>query len=141
MRRIALLSAFALAACATDPTHGLSNAQLREMSQDAGPRPVTATAAPMLEAAVKARLKDPDSARFEWPNDFRDGGYRPLGGAHIDGWATCGAVNAKNGFGGYAGKSAVVVVVNQGSVVYVGIGGGPYDTIAYQCAKAGMPVL
>lgn len=40
---------------------------------------------------VRAQLKDPASAIFERVTHFRDTG------------ATCGAVNAKNSFGGYVG--------------------------------------
>jgi hypothetical protein len=47
----------------------------------------------MGEAAVKARLKDPESARF---------GEQWVGGK--DGTVFCGKVNAKNGFGGYTGE-------------------------------------
>lgn len=47
----------------------------------------------MGEAAVKARLKDPESARF---------GEQWVGGK--DGTVFCGKVNAKNAFGGYTGE-------------------------------------
>ena len=46
-------------------------------------------------AAVRARLKDPDSARFD------------LVRVHADG--VCGTVNARNAFGGYAGPQRFVV--------------------------------
>lgn len=52
------------------------------------------------EAAVSATLKDPDSAKFS------DVEAHP----HPDGKITvCGVVNARNGFGGYAGPSHFVV--------------------------------
>jgi hypothetical protein len=41
--------------------------------------------------AVKAQLKDPDSAKFR--------GLKPMG----DKGGICGWVNAKNGYGGYSG--------------------------------------
>ncbi|HHV68920.1 MAG TPA: DUF4124 domain-containing protein [Ochrobactrum intermedium] len=44
-----------------------------------------------LQAAVRASLKDPDSANF---NDLQHVG---------DGRALCGQVNAKNSYGGYTG--------------------------------------
>jgi hypothetical protein len=44
-----------------------------------------------IESGAKARLRDPDSARF---SDIRF--VRTHDGVHVCGW-----VNAKNGFGGY----------------------------------------
>lgn len=43
--------------------------------------------------AIKAKLKDPDSAQFRNVNFFSGGGVP----------TACGEVNAKNGFGGYSG--------------------------------------
>ena len=50
----------------------------------------------VVEHAVREILRDPDSAVFD--------NMHP----HIDG--VCGEVNAKNGFGGYTGKTAFVYV-------------------------------
>jgi hypothetical protein len=49
------------------------------------------------QRAVKAELKDSDSAKFR--------GLKPLKGkdGRVNGY--CGWVNAKNGYGGYAGES------------------------------------
>lgn len=49
--------------------------------------------ASVAEDAVRRQLKDPDSAKFEAVMQ------RPSG-------VVCGWVNARNGFGGYSGKSA-----------------------------------
>jgi len=69
-------------------------------SADAAAAPVAAATAPdpfaTVRAAVGARLRDPDSARF---GEFRRG----------TAGATCGAVNARNGFGGYTGLQPFVL--------------------------------
>lgn len=44
-------------------------------------------------------LKDPDSARYQWPNKVHDSVY-------------CGLVNAKNSYGGYTGFVPYVAFVN-----------------------------
>lgn len=140
MRCLALIGALSLAACATDPTHGLSNAELRERSADAGPRPTIETAQPLIEAAIKSRLKDPDSARFEWPYAFGRTSAA-LSPNAPDGWFTCGSVNAKNAYGGYAGKTAVMVVISNGQVISAQMDDGRYHRVANQCARNAMPVL
>lgn len=53
-------------------------------------------------AAVRARLKDPNSAQF--------------GDAIVTERAVCGSVNAKNGFGGYTGPQPFIVI---GSVAFM----------------------
>ncbi len=53
--------------------------------------------------AVKAQLKDPDSAEFGEVSTFRD--------ADDDVRWVCGIVNAKNSFGGYVGATPFVVRV------------------------------
>lgn len=54
-------------------------------------------------AAVKQKLKDPDSAKFK--------NLRPMG----EGGGYCGWVNARNSYGGYAGF-AVFYVNSKGEV-------------------------
>jgi hypothetical protein len=139
MRRLAILGALGLAACAADPMHGLTAAQLRDMDIDSGPQPTIETARDMLEAAVKARLRDPQSAQFEWPHGFALSSALSPGAAR--GWFTCGSVNARNGFGGYSGRKAVMVVVDNGRVTWLDIDNGPYHPVANSCAKSRMPVL
>ena len=58
-------------------------------------------------ALVSARLKDPDSAQF--------GEDRVLGNGPDQ--RICGSVNARNGFGGYAGADRYVVM---GGMAYFG---------------------
>lgn len=53
--------------------------------------------------AVRAKLKDPDSA------DFRDVNFYAGGGTPV----ACGEVNAKNGFGGYTGYEPFLAAGDQ----------------------------
>ncbi len=53
------------------------------------------------EAAVRESLKDPDSAKFGLAEAF----------GLFDGHVVCGAVNAKNGFGGYTGERTYMVML------------------------------
>ena len=66
----------------------------------------------VFETAILGELKDPDSAKFDWPYHFSH---------EQNGFLTCGYVNAKNSYGGYAGKAPVVAVYNNGSKPYFNI--------------------
>jgi hypothetical protein len=66
------------------------------------------TALASAQTAVKARLKDPGSAEFSSMTVY---GQEPS-------FTVCGLVNAKNGFGGMAGPTPVVVL--SGGTVYLG---------------------
>lgn len=52
----------------------------------------------LIEGVTKQRLKDPDSAKFYW-QDYKGGTIY------------CAHVNAKNSYGGYAGKSLLIAGV------------------------------
>lgn len=70
-------------------------------------RELTAKEKDIITAKVKAQLKDPDSAKIEW-QDYKGGeGY-------------CAHVNAKNSYGGYAGKALIIASVkkdNNGNII------------------------
>lgn len=57
------------------------------------------------KAAISARLKDPDSARFT--------------DVSINGNVVCGRVNAKNAFGGYVGGQPFRYFMQDGTAVIV----------------------
>jgi hypothetical protein len=100
----------------------------------------------MVEDAVKATLKDPDSARFTWPYGFVQGTYQTEFNGKYPGSITCGTVNAKNGYGGYSGDYAVAVVMDGSSVVKTEMDGpGPWNPhiswVAEECRKLGLDVL
>ena len=63
--------------------------------------PLTKATVIAVYAAVRERLRDPDSAQFRNLFAFRD-----LSNPNVLGIQVCGEVNAKNGFGGYSGYTA-----------------------------------
>ena len=70
-------------------------------------------------AAVSAQLRDPDSAKFKFP-DYDE----------ADAPIYCGWVNAKNAFGGYVGDMPFqvgIAPVAGGRVDVIGIGNGDPD--------------
>ena len=92
----------------------------------------------VAEQAVRSRLIDPESARIEWPYNFLNGSWKPAFQKAIEGYWTCGLVNAKNRMGGYTGSTSFVVVVNHSAVVqYVELGTGrDFDLLSSQCANS-----
>lgn len=55
-----------------------------------------------IRTAVRAKLNDPDSARFRWL-------------PRVEGSVYCGFVNAKNRLGGYAGFAPFMVMIVPGT--------------------------
>lgn len=90
------------------------------------------------EAALRARLIDPESARIEWPHGFTYGSWRPLLSKQIDGYWTCGTINARNRMGGYTGSTSFVVVLDPSAAVkYVEMGEArDFDLLGAQCLKS-----
>lgn len=96
----------------------------------------------IAEPAVRATLKDPDSAKFSWPYDFTYTSFRPSAfGKQRWVWVVCGTVNAKNSYGGYVGAAAVLVMAENGVVTKVMMDDpSGYAHVAPDCAKLGQPV-
>lgn len=90
------------------------------------------------EAALRVRLIDPESARIEWPHGFTYGSWKPLFAKQVDGYWTCGSINARNRMGGYTGSTSFVVVLDpNGAVKYVEMGQArDYDLLGAQCLKS-----
>lgn len=90
------------------------------------------------EAALRQRLIDPESARFEWPNGFTLGSWTPFLGSPIEGYWTCGLINARNRMGGYTGSTAFVAVLSpDGHVRHVDLGEArDFDMLSAQCANS-----
>lgn len=105
-----------------------------------GTVPETTKGIALVETAVRASLKDPDSAKFEWPNPFINGWYRIPLSKKVTGWVTCGTVNAKNGYGGYGGRSAVIAAIRDDEVVGMSMDEPGENLISTICAKVGAPV-
>ena len=64
------------------------------------------------EEMIRSRLRDPDSAQFSEVDLYDD---RKIDGTPVT--LICGHVNAKNGFGGYAGAQQFMVVFRPGPFV------------------------
>jgi hypothetical protein len=90
------------------------------------------------ESALRARLIDPDSARIEWPHGFLLGTWKPFLSKAIEGYWSCGLINARNRMGGYTGATAFVVVVDPtGYLKYSEVGGtDDFDILSASCAKS-----
>ncbi|HEX8554668.1 MAG TPA: SHOCT domain-containing protein [Sphingomonas sp.] len=90
------------------------------------------------EQSLRGRLIDPDSARIEWPRGFTYGTWKPLLSKRIEGYWTCGLVNARNRMGGYTGSTAFVVVLdNAGNTLFADMGSGrDYDILSSQCGNS-----
>lgn len=90
------------------------------------------------ESALRSRLIDPESARIEWPHGFLLGTWKPFLSKPIDGYWSCGLINARNRMGGYTGSTAFVVVLDPtGYVKYSEVGGTrDFDALSASCAKS-----
>lgn len=137
MKKAALSLIVLLSACATAP----DPAELAAAASE--PAPEREAGIAMIESAIRAQLKDPDSAQFTWPNSFVHGWYQPPFGRRYIGWITCGTVNARNSFGGYVGRTAVVGVIRNGSVIAANMDSSTHRDmpfVAAACQKIGVPV-
>lgn len=87
---------------------------------------------------MTAKLIDPESGRIEWPYGFLYGTWKPLLGKRVDGYWTCGLINARNRMGGYTGTTYFVVVLDpSGRVQYADMGSGrDFDILSSQCSKS-----
>ncbi len=87
------------------------------------------------ESALRARLIDPESARIEWPYGFLVGSWKPMFAKRVEGYWTCGLINARNRMGGYTGSTSFVVVLGgEGTVRYLEMGGAKdFDLLTSQC--------
>jgi hypothetical protein len=133
MKKLTYMSIAPLALCAAAPA-----------PQSVGPAPDRAAGIALVESAIRSTLKDPDSAQFTWPNGFVAGWYHRLFGKKYEGWITCGTVNAKNGYGGYAGRAAAIGVIRDGVVIEANMddASAQYGTfVAEACKKIGIPAL
>lgn len=79
--------------------------------------PPAETYRPFVQQQINTMLRDPESARYEFGEPFKVTCRGRLFGMRDrwNGWATRVWVNAKNGFGGYAGRELhYVLFVNDG---------------------------
>lgn len=109
---IAVLAAGMLAGCTTTPPPEVLAAA------DYGPYPENFE--PIIKAYVAGRLRDPESAQYQFLNVPRKG-YWGFGGAKY-GHVVCAKINAKNAFGGYTGARISYFMIRDGRVIDASIG-------------------
>ena len=96
---------------------------------------MSAEAKDAVEASIKDRLFDGDSARWRWPERIEGQDFY------------CGFVNAKNSYGAYTGFKPFMVMLVQGTKgwfsAFVGVGDTENAEIAVrdQCAARGFPLV
>lgn len=74
-------------------------------------RELTASEKKIIEESAKQELKDPDSAKIYWQPDMGGNSY-------------CAQINAKNAYGGYAGKALLTAAVKrsgEGKIIQAGV--------------------
>lgn len=111
--RTALIAVAALVAgCASAPTTG------EIAGFDYGPYPSAYQT--VIQDYLRQRLKDPDSAQYQWERGPSQGWDR-YGRLNV-GWRVCLQVNAKNSFGGYTGFRPYYFIINRDRIVRVEAG-------------------
>lgn len=114
IRALAALTGAIVVGCATAPTDSSG----RPLTiADAGPPPASPEAA--MRAALRQRLKDPDTAMVTMVGKPKPMVVKAMPG-YINGgagWRLCAEVNAKNSYGGYTGYRRIFVLWHEGRVV------------------------
>lgn len=117
-----------------------ASAKKEEAPYNYGPPPEWEHYKQLAENAIRARLVDPDSAKFEWPNGFKQTTFKPFLEPKVSGYATCGLVNSRNRMGGYVGRTLFVVVIDYDRVLYAAIGDNKgFDFTNESCTKSVFP--
>lgn len=129
-----MMAGVALATCAP------ASAKTEEVPYKYGPAPEWEHFKQMAEAAVRARLVDPDSAKFEWLTGYKQTAYKPFLASKVYGYAACGLVNSRNRMGGFAGRTFFAVVIDYDRLVYISIGDSDgNDMTSQSCARSPFP--
>jgi hypothetical protein len=115
---------------------GGADAKKVEPPYEYGPPPSWDRYRELGELTLRARLVDPDSAKFIWHHGYRQGGWRPFLSRMIRGYTTCGYVNSKNRMGGYAGSSFFVIVIDNDQILYADISRSSGDYVGETCLEA-----
>ncbi len=106
-------------------------------ADDQGPAPTWERAVQLSEDYVRSLLTDPESARFEWPNQVTKGVLKmPFEKTRL-GYYTCGFVNSKNRMGGYKGRAWVIALVRYDQAEFAEIGDPDgTDLVSAMCERA-----
>lgn len=115
-----------------------ASAKKEQAPIDPGPPPASLEEFKRLgEQAMLASFFDPGSAQITWDRAIIGGYWKPVLQGKVQGWWTCGTVNAKNRMGGYVGAHRFVVVERNGQVVFNEVGdGGNLDFVEAACQNA-----
>lgn len=108
-RQIVAVAAVALGGCSVPTQQEIADA-------DYGQYPAAYEA--VVRAYMAARLKDPDSAQYQFLNAPKQG-WDAFGKKRY-GWVTCVQINAKNSYGGYTGNRLHYFMLRGDQVVDVG---------------------
>lgn len=104
---------------------------------DDGPAPTWQRAIDLSEDYIRSLLDDPESARFEWPNQVTRGTLKMPFEKTRSGYYTCGFVNSKNHFGGYSGRVQVIALVRDDQAVFAELGQrNGTDMVTAMCERA-----
>jgi len=137
---LARAAAVALAAAFASADPALAR-KAPESPIEYGPPPTIERFQELAEQAVRARLVDPDSAKFSWLWGFNQGYYKPLLLKRVHGYYGCGLVNARNRMGGYTGNTYFIVVIDHDMVLFAELAQNTYSLIGEHCVKAKLPLL
>lgn len=110
------LAASTLAGCASAPS------TQETAAADYGSYP--ADFEQIIRNHMSRKLKDPESARYEFLNQPK-AAWATLGGKKF-GYAVCTNINAKNSFGGYVGSRPSYFLIRNGAVISESHGDGNY---------------
>lgn len=82
-----------------------------------GKKPSQKNAELLVSENLKSKLKDPDSAQFQFVPEVI-AGWDIFDDTYIYGWKVTGLINAKNSYGGYVGFKPFVAYIKNGQVLY-----------------------
>jgi hypothetical protein len=80
----------------------------------------------IVKRFMDTRLKDPESARYQFIGNPQRGWYRY--DRKVFGYVICAYINAKNGFGGYTGNQLSYFMIKNGRVIANSNAGSYGDT-------------
>lgn len=103
---------------------------------EVGPKPTDARFYELVEEKITSRLADPEAARIKWDRQVAPQSFKPVIGAKVVGWWTCGLMNAKNHMGGYVGYRRFIAFVRDDKVIYTNTSESPDDFADRACSAA-----
>lgn len=140
-RRERRLAAIALAVTGLAAANPAQARKEPEPPVEYGPPPSWDRFQELAEQAVRARLVDPDSAKFNWLWGYQQGYFKPMLAKRVHGYYSCGLINARNRMGGYTGNTYFLVVIDHDAVLYAEIAQNAFSILGEQCTKAKLPLL